>query len=167
MLKLKWASARVFFIMMLLATLMTGNLLGFLLGPLYSWYFFKDLNCFKYYHYSWAMIICYWQMIRAWLRDPGYRKMFAIPLTAPPRMAPDLSLARVRADWPKDTGACNGCAQCCTRRACPLLDQETNRCLSYGSFYWRYFNCGRYPERTEQIVYYRCEKWEILDMPEA
>lgn len=165
--KLKCASARIFFMLMIMATAAKGNLIGYLLAPLYSWYFFNDLNCFKYYRYSFAMIACYWKMILSWFQEPSYRKMLAIPLTAPPMMDPDPRRVRVRADWPGDTGTCNGCAQCCSRRSCPLLDKQTNRCLSYGSFYWRYFNCGRYPERIEQIEYYRCEKWEILDAPET
>lgn len=164
--KLQWASARVFFMMMILVSAVTGNLIGYLLGPLYTWYFFNDFNCFKYYRYSYAMIACYWKMILAWLQEPSYRKMFAIPLTAPPLMAPDPCRAAIRADWRGDRGTCNGCVLCCARRACPLLDPETNHCRSYGSFYWRYFNCGRYPERIEQIMYYRCEKWEIADAPE-
>jgi hypothetical protein len=127
---------------------------------------FHDLNCFKHYRHFYAITACGWKMVLAWIRDPDYRNMFAIPLVAPPMMAADLSRVRVRATWPKDTGACNGCAQCCTQRFCPLLDTKTNRCRSYGSFYWRYFNCGRYPERLLQIEYYECEKWEILDTPQ-
>lgn len=164
--KLKWTTARLVFIIAVLAATATGNILGFLLAPLYSWYFFNDLNCFKHYRHFYAITACGWKMVLAWIRDPDYRNMFAIPLAAPPMMAPDLSRVRVRATWPKDTGACNGCAQCCTQRFCPLLDPETNRCRSYGSFYWRYFNCGRYPERRSQIEYYECEKWEILDTPQ-
>jgi hypothetical protein len=93
-------------------------------------------------------------------RNPQYRGMFAIPLTAPPMMGPDLSRARVRADWNHSESGCNGCVECCIRRACPLLDREKNQCRSYGSFFWRYFNCGRYPENNEQIRYYDCPKWE-------
>jgi len=37
---------------------------------------------------------------------------------------------------------------------------KQNQCKSYGSFFWRYFNCGRYPENTKQIHYYECKKWE-------
>ncbi len=165
--KLQWASARVVFVTMALAAVSTGGLLAFILGPLYTWYFFNDIKCFKFYRYFYPIISCGGEMVVAWFREPAYRKMFAIPLTAPPMMAPDLSLARVRADWPKDTGGCNGCAQCCAQRACPLLDPETNRCRSYGSFYWLYFNCGRYPETTDQIKYYRCDKWEIPDAQET
>ncbi len=64
-----------------------------------------------------------------------------------------------------DDGGCNGCIQCCTRRSCPLLDTERNLCRSYGSFFWRYFNCGRYPENTAQIRHYDCPKWEMSDQP--
>lgn len=44
-----------------------------------------------------------------------------------------------------------------------MLDTERNRCRSYGSFFWRYFNCGRYPENSEQIRFYECNKWEVIN----
>ncbi|MDA8124047.1 MAG: hypothetical protein M0009_02500 [Deltaproteobacteria bacterium] len=160
--KWRWTAARLAFIGAALAATATGNILAFLLGPLYSWYFFQDLNCFKHYRHFNAITACGWKMVLTWLREPEYRNMFAIPLTAPPLLSPDLSLVKVSAAWPKDAAACNGCAQCCTRIACPLLDREVNHCRSYGSFYWRYFNCGRYPERLAQIRYYHCKKWEVL-----
>lgn len=159
--KLKWTTARLAFFVAVFGATATGNVLAFVLGPLYSWYFFNDLKCFKYYKYFYSISVSGWKMILSCLRDPAYRKMFAIPLAAPPMMGPNLSQARVRDSWPKDAPACNGCSQCCGRRACPLLDTESNRCRSYGSFFWRYFNCGRYPERRDQIEYYECSKWEI------
>ena len=44
---------------------------------------------------------------------------------------------------------------------CPLLDSEQQRCLGYNSFYWRYFNCGRYPSFAEEVHYYDCRKWTL------
>ena len=31
--------------------------------------------------------------------------------------------------------------------------------MGYDSFYWRYFNCGRYPANQEEIDWYECPKW--------
>jgi hypothetical protein len=31
--------------------------------------------------------------------------------------------------------------------------------MSYNSFYWRYFNCGRYPTSQQEIDLYECPKW--------
>ncbi|MHB8769931.1 MAG: hypothetical protein ACYC7J_02955 [Syntrophales bacterium] len=159
--KAKWATARIVFMVAAGSSIATGNVLGYLLGPLYSWYFFNDLNFFKYHRFFFSMTVCGWRMLNELLRNPGYRHMFAIPLTAPPKQGPDLSLVRVRTDWRESDGGCNGCVQCCIRRSCPLLDSERNLCRSYGSFFWRYFNCGRYPENVAQIRHYDCPKWEM------
>ena len=163
--KAKWATARIVFMSAAFASAATGNVLGYLLGPLYSWYFFNDLNFLKYRRYFFPMTVCAWRLLTEWTRNPGYRGMFAIPLTSKPMAAPDLSRVRVRAAWPENDGGCNGCIQCCIRRSCPLLDTERNLCKSYGSFFWRYFNCGRYPENITQIRYYECPKWEMTDQP--
>jgi hypothetical protein len=163
--KAKWAAARIVFMVAALASTASGNVLAYLLGPLYSWYFFNDLNFIKYRRYFSPMAVCAWRLLTEWLRNPAYRCMFAIPLTSPPVTGPDRSRVRVRAAWTETDGACNGCIQCCVRRACPLLDTDRNRCRSYGSFFWRYFNCGRYPENVEQIRYYECPKWEMSDEP--
>jgi len=160
MAKVKWATARVVFLMAVLAATATGNVLAYLLGPIYSWYFFNDINFLKYNRYFYPLTICGWRLLAEWIRNPDYRNMFAIPLTAPPMIAPDQSLVRVRDTWHEINGACEGCERCCTRRSCPLLDVERKRCKSYGSFFWRYFNCGRYPENIAQVQFYDCPKWE-------
>jgi hypothetical protein len=139
----------------------TGGAAAYLLGPLYSWYFFNDPRFFRYHRFCFPIVAAFGKLALEWARSPEYRKVVAGSLTAPPRMEPDLSLVRVRADWSEADGGCNGCVQCCTRRSCPMLDIDQNLCLSYGSFFWRYFNCGRYPESAEQIRYYDCPKWEV------
>ena len=160
--KVKWATARVVFIMAVLVATASGNVLAYLFGPIYSWYFFKDLKFFKYHRYYYPLTICGWRLLAEWIRNPDYRNMFAIPLAAPPLIAPDRSRVRVRDTWHETNSACEGCSQCCTRRSCPLLDVERNRCKGYGSFFWRYFNCGRYPENAAQIRFYECQKWEAV-----
>ena len=38
-------------------------------------------------------------------------------------------------------------------RACPLLSSAQGHCLGFGSFYWRYFNCGRFPSIPEELEF--------------
>ena len=42
-----------------------------------------------------------------------------------------------------------------------MLDDERDRCHGYDSFYWRYFNCGRFPSTAEETHYYNCAKWRV------
>jgi hypothetical protein len=158
--KAQWAAARIVFIITALAGTASGTVLGYLLGPLYTWYFFNDFKFLRYRRLFFPLTVCGWRLLTEWIRNPAYRSMFTIPLTAPPMTGPDRSRVRIRASWPENDGACNGCTRCCTLRSCPMLDVKRNRCISYGSFFWRYFNCGRYPENAEQISFYECRKWE-------
>jgi hypothetical protein len=160
--KWKWASARIVFLVVALTGAASGGISAYLLGPLYSWYFFNDIRFLRHHRMFLPLLVAFWKLVFEWFRRYEYRGMFAIPLTAPPMMGPDISLVRVRPTWPETDGACNGCIECCIRRACPLLDPERKRCRSYGSFFWRYFNCGRYPESDDQILYYDCHKWEVI-----
>ena len=159
----KWFMARFVFSTAAIGTALSGGLLGYILCPLFSWYFFKDLNFTKYHQYITRLVLAFWRQIITLLNNPDYRKMFDIPWTAPPINAPDSKLVHISALWQHSGIGCGLCNNCCTGRACPLHDVQQNRCKSYGSFFWRYFNCGRYPENTKQIRYYECKKWELRD----
>jgi hypothetical protein len=159
--KVQWAAARIVFLIMALAGTASGSMVSYLLGPLYSWYLFNDVRFLKHHRLFFPIAVAYWKLVSEWIRNPDYRRMFAIPWTAPPMIGPDLSRVRVRKTWPEDEGGCNGCVQCCIQRSCPMLDAEQNLCRGYSSFFWRYFNCGRYPEKETQIRYYNCPKWEV------
>lgn len=161
--KAKWATSRVVFLIMVFAGTASGGLLAYLFGPLYSWYFFRDINFLKHRRLIFPLAASHLRLIRDWIRNPDYRRMFSIPLTAPPAASPDRSRVRIRPTWVDDAYACNGCTQCCVQRSCAFLDAEKNQCMCYGSFFWLYFNCGRYPENREQIRYYQCPKWEVVD----
>jgi len=159
----KWATARIVFLIMAFAGTASGGVLAYLLGPVYSWYFFNDTNFLKYRRLFLPLAVSHLKLIIDGLLNPDYRRMFTIPLTTPPLTSPDLSRVQIRTTWPEGACGCNGCTQCCIERSCPLLDPEQNRCKSYGSFFWLYFNCGRYPENVQQIRYYECPKWEVID----
>lgn len=159
----KWATARIVFLIMVFAGTASGGMLAYLLGPVYSWYFFNDTHFLKHHRLILPLAVSHLKLILEWIRDPDYRRMFTIPLTAPPMTSPDMSRVRIKTTWPHDASTCNGCVECCIKRSCSFLDPEKNQCTCYGSFFWLYFNCGRYPENVEQIRYYECPKWEVID----
>ena len=160
--RVKWLLARTVFAAFALSCFVTGGLLAYVLGPIYAWYLFGDLRFWKYQRFVFPVWRSAWRQLGEWLGTPTYRQMLAIPVVSPPRIAPDLALVRVRSAWPSSDGSCGGCVKCCSHRRCALLNAETNQCRSYGSFFWSYFNCGRYPESQKQIQYYSCGKWEPL-----
>jgi hypothetical protein len=160
--RVKWAAARLAFMITAAISMLSGTLSAYILGPLYTWYFFRDLKFWKYRRLFLPVALCGWRLVADWVRDPSFRAMFSLPLTAPPMAGPDLSRVRVRPSWPQSDGACNGCSRCCVMRSCPMLDERSRRCISYGSFFWRYFNCGRYPENGAKIRFYECAKWAMI-----
>jgi hypothetical protein len=159
--QLKWLSARLVFVAFALAWFFSGGLLAYIFGPIYSWYVFGDIRFWRYRPLVFPIWRSAWRQLGEWLRTPKYRHMLAIPVISPPRVAPDPELVRVRSVWLSREDSCSGCVKCCSHRRCALLDTEKMQCRSYGSFFWRYFNCGRYPETEIQIQYYSCGKWEL------
>ena len=161
-----WGFNRLLFFFFALMGILTAGVFCQLLAPLYSWYFFKDLNFTRYYRYLFPIISVVFRYHRDGLPSPGmpgFLNMFAVPLFAPPMLQPESPRLRVNPSWGRDTGDCRGCIQCCIRVRCPLLDQKAGKCLSYGSFFYRYFNCGRYPVNQFQIDYFHCPKWVFTD----
>lgn len=160
--KLKWGGFRILFIVVMTAAAASGSLLVYLFGPVYSWYFFGDFNFIKHRQYVFPMILCGLNFLKDLYQDLEFRSAFIMPLTAPPLDSPDLTVVRISTTWSSGVLNCSNCNNCCTGRYCPLLNCETNQCRSYGSFYWRYFNCGRFPESRKQIRLYDCPKWEVV-----
>lgn len=161
--KMKWVSARFIFLTAAIGVACTGGLLGYLLCPLYSWYFFNDINFSRYHQYLPRLVSAFWKQVGELFSNQDYRAMFFIPWTLPPMNNPDPSLVRISGLWQNNDQGCGDCVNCCTERDCPLHDIEQNRCKSYGSFFWRYFNCGRYPQNLKQISFYECKKWELYN----
>jgi len=160
--KIKWTTNRIIFILLISAGILSAGLTGLLLAPLYHWYFFREFRISRKYWSLYMMVVTGGRIFREWLRNPEYRGMFSIKLFAPPMTGPDDSKVRIRSSWNVNEDTCSGCVKCCSRLACPLMDVEQKRCLGYDSFFWRYFNCGRYPSSDKQIRYYACEKWEMI-----
>jgi hypothetical protein len=56
-------------------------------------------------------------------------------------------------------GACSRCAKCCKQFDCLFLGQQENGdyiCKVYGTDYWYYGTCGRYPLEQIDIDYHAC-----------
>jgi len=162
--KLRWAVARVAFIGYILLSVAT-LVGGFLTAPLMTWYFFGDWRFWRHLRPGLGLLPHGLKLMYAMLVT-GRGFMFEVPLTAPPQCAPDPRVARRRNDWPHGP-SCGDCADCCKPlgHACPLLSTDNGHCLGYGSFYWRYFNCGRFPSVDAELSFYGCRKWVVVAPP--
>jgi hypothetical protein len=160
--KVKWATCRLLFYIAVMLSLLTGGLLCYLLAPLFSYCFLNNLHFIRNHKYIFPLIKTGWNWVFTWISSREYRQVFSVPLTAPPLTTPDLTYVKVSEQWNEGTFDCNQCIRCCIKIDCPLIDRESNGCLSYNSFYWRYFACGRYPRTQYQIDYYNCPKWEAI-----
>lgn len=159
--KIYWVSVRISFYILFLLLLLTGGLSLIVLYPLYAWFFARDLRVGTNKKLLLSMITFTYSFVYDVITNKTYRQAFPVQFASAPMSAPDLSKVRIRNDWPILDGSCNGCSRCCSMRDCPFID-EKHQCLFYGSLYWRYFNCGRFPESQKQIDYYNCPKWEII-----
>ena len=157
--KIKYFMVRVYFYILFLLFFLTGGLLPLLLLPLYKHTFaprtpYKDINLPAIWVYAYKIM---WR----YLTNDNYRTAFAVKMTSPPRVHTDTHFVRVKENWPGGQDDCDQCeAACCVVLQCPLLN-ENKRCLSFGSLFFSYFHCGRFPETQKQIDYYQCPKWEV------
>lgn len=159
----RWALARLLFIVYIVFSVVT-LIGGFLTAPLMTWYFLGDWRFWRHWRPGLGLLP-HGLRLTAMMLGHSRAFMFSVPLTSPPRSIPDPSVALFRVDW-KHGDSCGDCSNCCKPggAVCPLLDDEQQLCLGYNSFYWRYFNCGRYPSFAEEIHYYDCRKW-VLTTP--
>ncbi len=156
-----WAAKRLLFYVYLVFCLLTV-VGGFLTAPLFTYVFFGDWRFWRYLAPGWKMFFHGWRFLIPLLKWENSGFMFSVPLTSPPKSAPDLSIVKIRADW-ADGSSCGSCSKCCDQVSCPVLDKDSGLCLGYNAFFWRYFNCGRFPSYQSEIDYYSCPKWQMLD----
>jgi hypothetical protein len=152
--KTKWAGARLLFIGCMAFGVTTGVGL-YLLAPLFSYWFFGSLRFWKYAGMGPRLIGYSYTMAYRYVKGDFSP---SVSLTAPPMSKPDLRLVRINPVW-KNGDSCADCGQCCRKISCPLHETARGHCLGYDSFYWRYFNCGRYPANQKEIDWYECPKW--------
>ena len=158
--KMRWALARLTFIVYLAFSIVT-LIGGFLTAPLMTWYFFGDWRFWRHWQAGRGLMPHAWRMLGLMFKEErGF--MLAVPLTSPPRSIPHPGTATLQPDW-RPGESCGGCSNCCRAGGytCPLLDEPAGLCRGYDSFYWRYFNCGRFPSTREQVGYYDCRKWVV------
>ena len=63
-------------------------------------------------------------------------------------------------------GACTRCGKCCNQVGCLFLGQDENNnniCTAYGTFFWYYGGCGRYPLSQKDIDDHACPGFSFLD----
>jgi hypothetical protein len=156
----RWAAARLAFIIYIGFSVFTV-VGGFLTAPLMTWCFFDDWRFWRFARAGPGMWLHAYRVIGMMFGE-SRAFMLSVPLTSRPRSAPDPSSAALRVDW-QHGFSCGECTNCCKPggHACPLLDEKGRRCRGYNSFYWRYFNCGRFPSVTEEILFYDCRKWVV------
>jgi len=162
----RWALARIVFIIYIVFSV-TTLIGGFLTAPLMTWYFFDDWRFWRHWRAGLGLLP-HGLRLTAMMLGQGCTFMFSVPLASPPRSRPDPSIAIFRVDW-QHGHSCGDCSNCCKPggNVCPLLDNEQQGCLGYNSFYWRYFNCGRYPSLEKEIHYYDCSKWTLRTSGQA
>ncbi len=160
--QIKWASTRLLFITYIGFALfsLVG---GFLTAPVMTKLFFGDWRFWRHWRRGWRLLPHGWMLLWMVLRKEG-QFMFSVPLNSPPQTVPDQDLVKLSSTWMHGT-TCGSCRQCCQvmELHCPILDHASGFCTGYDSFYWRYFNCGRYPSRQTEIDYYGCNKWQMQD----
>jgi len=158
MMAVKHVSVRLYLYLLFALFFFTGGLTMFLLFPLYKGAFapkarFRDLRPFQ----LWAHV--YKVMWRS-LTDKEYEAKYPSKLSDPPKLHNDRNLVCIKESWQGEDDNCDMCQDsCCTQLKCPLMVNK--RCLSYGSIYFGYLYCGRYPENQAQIDMYQCPKWEM------
>lgn len=155
-----WASARVGFHAYVVFA-MVSVVGGFLTAPLMTQLFFGDWRFWRYLRPGARLLPHAWRLFGLMLRGEG-RFMMSVPLASAPRSSPRRHVAALSPHWPHGA-SCGSCQRCCQVKSlrCPLLDEVSGRCTGYDAFYWRYFNCGRYPSVQADIDYYGCPKWEL------
>lgn len=161
--KESWALKRVLFYLYYLLVILSGGLMAYVLAPLSSYMFFQDFRFWKHIrHFAPGIKTAYHQLYLIFT-NKKYREMFSIPLTAPPMKQPDKYRLGLSPSWKTGADECQGCSSCCIKLGCGLFDREKGTCHSYDSFFWRYFNCGRYPRNQKEIDFYECPKWVIKE----
>jgi len=163
--QLGWATARLIFLAYIGASMATLGLFGFATGPVMTWYFYGDWRFWRVWHSAKGLYPHAYKMLGLVLRGQNGGFMLAVPLNARPRSGVDPAAVELNPTW-EFGSACGPCSRCCSKIACPVLDRDSGLCRGYDSFFWRYFNCGRYPSSQPDIDYYLCNKWVVIERPE-
>ena len=156
---IKYVLVRLYIIFIFILFYFTFGLSLFILPPLYKAAFAPDTA------YKDFLLTVIWKHVykSLWLlmMDKNFIGMYSVKLYAPPALYNDTTV-RIKGSWKGGKNNCDACENtCCRQINCPLL--RGKRCLSYGSLFYRYFSCGRYPVNQAQIDSYNCPKWEVIN----
>ena len=158
--ELKWAAARLGFYAYI--TISLFSVVGcYVTAPLMTWYIFGDWRFWKHFDPAWKLYFHGWRMLALILKGDNNGFMFSVSLTSPPYQMPPEDTAHLSNSWEHGSSRGN-CTNCCSIIKCPVLDPASGLCLGYNSFFWRYFNCGRFPVQQTEIDYYGCPKWVMV-----
>lgn len=156
-----WVAARILFYGYWFMGILSLGFTFFLFAPLTTYYYFNDLRFWRYIRLYRKFFFITFRIFYKMATERNYGFIFTAPLTGAPLSAPNPDKVKLSSKWTAAVHTCEGCSQCCEKIDCPALDPEKGICLSYNSFFWRYFNCGRYPINQKQIEYYQCPKWKM------
>ena len=156
----RWAAARLGFYAYIGFAMLTV-VGGFVTAPLMTWYIFGDWRFWKHVNPGWKLFFHGWKMAGLILKGDNGGFILSVPLTSPPYKAPLGDVAYLSSSWAHGS-SCGTCMNCCALIKCPVLDEKSGLCRGYDSFFWRYFNCGRFPVQQSEIDYFACPKWLII-----
>ncbi len=162
--QLRWAATRLVFYTYIACSIGTLGLVGFLSGPLMTWYFYGDWRFWRHWSSARRLFPHSFRMLYYVLQGKNGGFMLGVPLTAPPSSSVNRNRVEMQPTW-EFGSSCGPCTRCCSKIHCPVLDESTGLCRGYNSFFWRYFNCGRYPSEQREIEYYLCTKWQMKESP--
>jgi hypothetical protein len=156
---LKHVVIRLYLSALLVLFFVTGGAAMFVLAPLYKGAFaprapWRAVRPFAVWAHVYKVM---WRSIS----NKGYRDLYPSKLTDPPQYHNDYAVMRIRESWQGAKDNCSECRNsCCAQIKCPMLDAG-GLCISYGSVYFGYYFCGRYPSNQGQVGLYDCPKWEV------
>lgn len=161
--ELRWASFRIFSYSIVFVNILTFGSFLYVIGPYTSYFFFGDLRFWKYFSYFHKYFFYSTSYLKSAVLQEGTFALFHLRLTAPPMNSPDPKKLRIAKNWKHPVDTCGDCSTCCNYLAkCCFYDRSQKKCMCYGTLFWRFFNCGRFPINTEQMNFFNCTKFEFI-----
>jgi hypothetical protein len=164
--KARWSGARLVFYAYIGFCMVTLGIGGFATIPVISWYLFGDWRFWRNGTAVVRLLPHSYRMLFFILLGQNGGFMLGVPLTSPPHSTAIRDLVELQPTW-EFGSSCGPCTRCCSKLRCPVLDEERGLCRGYDSFFWRYFNCGRFPTAQSEVEYYLCNKWQFKPRAES
>jgi hypothetical protein len=139
-----------------------GTFAGLLLLPLWPFFIAKEAK-------DWSIARQYFKTMRYCLKAlwdhityGSFFRMWKYNITH----GPDYVRRRIS----QRRGACTRCAKCCRAFNCIFLGQDKTAgdyyCKVFGTSYWYYGTCGRYPIDEQDIIDHGCPGFSFPKTPE-